>query len=90
MSRKSSSAAAESPDDPGPIPKILDQVAPVQTSAKPGKPMRGTCRKCGCTEDKACASGCGWADATETRCTACFPPTLKSRAKSKPKARRRG
>jgi ParB/RepB/Spo0J family partition protein len=61
--------------------KILDQVAPVQTSAQPGKPVRGTCRKCGCTEERACAGGCGWADKSETRCTACFPPTLKSRAK---------
>jgi hypothetical protein len=64
------------------IRKIVDQAAPpVQTSGKPGKPVRGTCRKCGCQENTPCASGCGWADKTETRCTACFPPTLKSRAK---------
>lgn len=71
---------------------IIDQAAPaekpkpaVQTSAKPGKPVKGTCRKCGCQELSPCAGGCGWADATQTRCTACFPPTLKSRGK---KARR--
>ncbi|QDI79009.1 hypothetical protein E8E01_00365 [Methylorubrum populi] len=29
------------------------------------------CRKCGCSEDDACAGGCGWEDARQIRCTAC-------------------
>jgi ParB family chromosome partitioning protein len=68
---------------------VLNEAAPVekpavQTSAKSGgKPKKGTCRKCGCTEEKACASGCGWSDGTKTRCTACFPPKLKSQAKGR-------
>jgi ParB/RepB/Spo0J family partition protein len=77
--------------------KILAAAAPVekvQTPAKehvpgPGKKViKGTCRKCGCTEEKACAAGCAWADGTQTRCTACFPPKLSSSAKGKKKARR--
>jgi ParB/RepB/Spo0J family partition protein len=71
--------------------KILNEAAPVekaQTSAKPGKPTKGTCRKCGCREMSPCAGGCGWADGTRTRCTACFPPKLTSAAKGKKKARR--
>lgn len=63
--------------------KIVDQAAPVEAPKvqMAARPVRGTCRKCGCQENTPCASGCGWADATQTRCTACFPPTLKSRAK---------
>ena len=76
---------------------IVNQVAPaehpkVQTSAKPGKPVKGTCRKCGCTVEKACAGGCGWMGKDETRCTACFAAkAASSRAKrpaGKKKARR--
>ena len=67
---------------------IVDQVAPaekVQTSGQHSKPVRGTCRKCGCQENWPCAGGCGWSDRTETRCTACFSPTLQSRGKKKAK-----
>jgi hypothetical protein len=31
----------------------------------------GVCRECGCTEAKACAGGCAWADTTQTLCTTC-------------------
>jgi ParB/RepB/Spo0J family partition protein len=77
--------------------KILNEAAPVekpkaavQTSAKAGKPTKGTCRKCGCTEEAACGSGCAWADATKTRCTACFRPKVSSSLKrpAKKKAQR--
>jgi ParB/RepB/Spo0J family partition protein len=54
--------------------KILDQAAPaakVQTFAK-GEP--GTCRKCGCTEDNACAGGCAWVDRKQTLCSTCATP----------------
>jgi len=72
------------------VDAILNREAPaVQTSA-PKKPTRGTCRKCGCTEEKACGGGCGWADSSETRCTACFPPKLSSAAKKGKKKARRG
>lgn len=40
-------------------------------------PRAGTCRVCGCTEEKACApDGCGWTDATRTLCTSCGPSGL--------------
>lgn len=32
----------------------------------------GTCRWCGCTEDRACEDGCGWANRAQTLCTACI------------------
>jgi hypothetical protein len=32
---------------------------------------RGRCRWCGCTYYDPCPEGCGWADPTETLCTAC-------------------
>lgn len=31
-------------------------------------PVRGRCRICGCTMERACPSGCWWADDTETLC----------------------
>lgn len=31
----------------------------------------GRCRWCSCTYDRPCASGCGWANSTQTLCTAC-------------------
>jgi hypothetical protein len=31
----------------------------------------GVCRKCGCTESRACDDGCAWADDTKTICTSC-------------------
>lgn len=33
--------------------------------------MRGTCQRCGCTEEHACEGGCGWADDQEDLCTEC-------------------
>jgi hypothetical protein len=35
------------------------------------KPQPGTCRKCGCTDDKACPGGCVWVDEDETLCSRC-------------------
>ena len=31
----------------------------------------GVCRKCGCTDERACPQGCAWTDETHTLCTAC-------------------
>jgi len=31
----------------------------------------GRCRWCGCTYERPCANGCGWADRTQTLCTEC-------------------
>lgn len=41
------------------------------------KIKRGTCRDCGCTDDKGCivdrqGRTCGWADITHTLCTSCL------------------
>jgi hypothetical protein len=35
------------------------------------RPRRGVCRKCGCTDARACEGGCAWADETQTLCTRC-------------------
>ncbi len=41
-------------------------------SRKKGGPYSpGTCRDCGCTDERACPEGCGWADEGHTLCTAC-------------------
>jgi hypothetical protein len=31
----------------------------------------GTCRFCGCSEDRACPGGCSWADKARTVCSRC-------------------
>lgn len=31
----------------------------------------GTCRQCGCTDDRACEGGCHWVDDGHTLCSAC-------------------
>lgn len=33
----------------------------------------GVCRVCECTDERACAGGCYWVDATHTLCSACEP-----------------
>lgn len=41
---------------------------------RPYKPKPGTCRKCGCTNERACpGTGCAWANDERTLCTACLP-----------------
>lgn len=32
----------------------------------------GTCFRCGCTQDQACAGGCAWSDKNHTVCTSCI------------------
>lgn len=49
-------------------PELVIELA--QPEPKVG-PVAGVCRKCGCTDDKACPSGCAWADTTRTICTHC-------------------
>ena len=40
--------------------------------APAGKPVKGTCRVCGCTEEHACKNGCSWVDGPKkTLCSAC-------------------
>jgi hypothetical protein len=36
-------------------------------------PIPGICNACGCTEARACARGCSWANAARTLCTRCTP-----------------
>lgn len=31
----------------------------------------GRCRWCGCTDERACAAGCAWADRAHTLCSEC-------------------
>jgi len=33
----------------------------------------GRCRWCGCTYERPCANGCGWANRAQTLCTECVP-----------------
>lgn len=33
--------------------------------------QRGTCCRCGCTDNNACFAGCWWTDLTETLCSRC-------------------
>lgn len=35
------------------------------------KERPGRCRWCGCTELEPCPEGCGWANRSQTLCTAC-------------------
>lgn len=32
----------------------------------------GVCRKCGCTDARACAGGCFWVNSAHTLCSACL------------------
>lgn len=34
-------------------------------------PKPGTCRVCGCIEQRACPGGCWWTDKDKTLCSAC-------------------
>lgn len=44
------------------------------------KPVAGTCRVCGCTDNNACQPmGCWWVDDTHTLCSECAP-TPKEKA----------
>lgn len=45
-----------------------------ETPPAAAETKRGTCRICGCTEDRACPGGCAWVDETETLCTRCAVP----------------
>jgi len=33
--------------------------------------MKGVCRVCGCTEERACEGGCYWVDSKKELCSAC-------------------
>ena len=50
----------------------------VPTLARPSEPCPGTCRVCGCTDDRACIAGgaatyftCHWIDDEHTLCSSC-------------------
>jgi len=42
--------------------------------------VRGVCFECACTQERACAGGCAWANLEQTLCTACVAPTWLSAA----------
>jgi hypothetical protein len=44
------------------------------------KSREHTCRKCGCTDSRACSGGCFWADKKKTLCSNCAPHWLVQRA----------
>jgi len=70
-----------------------EQAKPKGGKKKPGKaaatPAEPTCRKCGCTEDKACDGGCSWVE--PDLCSACAektpPPVAAPPAKRPRKAK---
>lgn len=39
--------------------------------------MKGTCLKCGCTEERACRGGCSWIDEQEDLCNRCALELVK-------------
>lgn len=45
----------------------------LRVDSDPLRKTPGRCWRCGCTDDRACAGGCSWADATRTVCTRCVP-----------------
>jgi ParB/RepB/Spo0J family partition protein len=60
--------------------KILDQAAPTAGEAR--------CRKCGCTEAKACKGGCSWVEKPDPKtklglCSACVPKKAAGKKKAK-------
>jgi ParB/RepB/Spo0J family partition protein len=62
------------------VKRILDEVAPV---AKPAAEPVATCRKCGCTDAKACAGGCSWTEEPDPKtgkglCSKCAAATRGS------------
>jgi ParB family chromosome partitioning protein len=44
------------------------EAAATALPATAATPLVGTCRVCGCTEDRACEEACSWADETKTLC----------------------
>jgi len=51
-------------------PKLVNVSADGKASAKK-KAKAGTCRVCGCTDNRACKGGCSWVDKTHTLCSTC-------------------
>jgi hypothetical protein len=52
--------------------RLLQVVAPA--IFRELEPIPGLCRICGCTDQRSCPGGCGWADDSHTLCTICAPP----------------
>lgn len=46
----------------------------------------GVCRVCGCVDEMACEGGCTWVDDEHTLCSACCPPPVLT--KDRTRARR--
>lgn len=66
-------------------------------AAAPAEETPGTCSRCGCTEDRACATAagpCGWENDEQTICSGCVDemgkplPRKKAKTKSAAKARK--
>lgn len=55
---------------------------------KRGRPRKGVCRVCGCTETSPCPGGCAWTDRTETLCTACEDPNNLGQPRKMKKTRK--
>lgn len=45
--------------------------------------MKGVCKVCACSEADACDDGCGWANRSQTLCTACEGLTEAERAEKR-------
>lgn len=55
---------------------------------KRGRPRKGICRVCGCTETSPCPGGCAWTDKSQTLCTACEDPNNPGKPLVAAKSRR--
>lgn len=52
----------------------MKTVRRVQTRGAAAKRPRGKCRRCGCTQERACGLGCAWVNAGQSLCDACERP----------------
>lgn len=44
--------------------------------------VAGTCRICGCTDDRACIGGCEWVDDSHTLCSVCYEDRKEQQLRS--------
>lgn len=69
-------------------PAKLELELPDAKPAAGEKGQAGTCRVCGCTEEKACSPPCWWVSGKEDLCSSCAgKETSAAAAKKKPKAK---
>ncbi|MEU5950341.1 hypothetical protein ABZ793_33025 [Micromonospora sp. NPDC047465] len=77
--------------------RLAEELAAVRAAANGAGPVidLAACRRCGCTEARACLGGCGWATGAEQLavgldpmegdlCTACLQDRIRERDRARP------